>query len=283
MNKIKIAEIFYSIQGEGLYAGTPSVFLRSFGCNFQCRGFGLPAGERSTEPEDVAKKISMFKIYDDLPLVSTGCDSYASWHPDFKHLSPFMTLEDIKTKMEDLIPNKTWTQANGSDVHLVITGGEPLLGWQRAWPKLIEECAANGLINVTFETNGTQDLDPKFAEWLKHQSDVNVTFSISPKLTCSGETWEDAIQPTVVASYAELGDAYLKFVVSSQQDVEEVDRAVTTYKENGFAGQVYLMPIGGVNNLYHLNTKQVAQLSMDKGYKYSPRLQVDIWNNAWGT
>jgi hypothetical protein len=43
------------------------------------------------------------------------------------------------------------------------------------------------------------------------------------------------------------------------------------------------MPVGGVNNLYHLNTKQVAQLSMDKGYKYSPRLQVDIWNNAWGT
>lgn len=283
MNKIKIAEIFYSIQGEGLYAGTPSVFLRSFGCNFQCRGFGLPAGERSTEPEDVAKKISSFKIYDELPLVSTGCDSYASWHPDFKHLSPFMTLAEIKTKMEDLIPNKTWTQANGSDVHLVITGGEPLLGWQRAWPKLIEECAANGLVNVTFETNGTQDLDPKFAEWLKHQSDVDVTFSISPKLTCSGETWEDAIQPTVVASYAELGSAYLKFVVSTQQDVEEVDRAVTIYKEHGFAGQVYLMPIGGVNNLYHLNTKQVAQLSMDKGYKYSPRLQVDIWNNAWGT
>ena len=283
MNKVKIAEIFYSIQGEGLYAGTPSVFLRSFGCNFQCRGFGLATGERSTEPEDVAKKISSFKIYDELPLVSTGCDSYASWHPDFKHLSPFMTLDDIKIKMENLIPNKTWTQTNGSDVHLVITGGEPLLGWQRAWPKLIEECAANGLVNVTFETNGTQDLDPKFTEWLKHQSAVNVTFSISPKLTCSGETWEDAIQPIVVASYAELGSAYLKFVVSTQQDVEEVDRAVITYKEHGFLGQVYLMPVGGVNNLYHLNTKQVAQLSMYKGYKYSPRLQVDIWNNAWGT
>ena len=118
---------------------------------------------------------------------------------------------------------------------------------------------------------------------MRYQSDVDITFSISPKLTCSGETWEDAIQPTVVASYAELGNAYLKFVVSTQQDVEEVDRAVSIYKDNGFAGQVYLMPVGGVNNLYHLNTKQVAQLSMDKGYKYSPRLQVDIWNNAWGT
>ena len=185
--------------------------------------------------------------------------------------------------MEDLIPNKTWTQTNGSDVHLVITGGEPLLGWQRAWPKLIEECAANGLVNVTFETNGTQDLDPKFAEWLRHQSDVNITFSISPKLTCSGETWEDAIQPTTVTSYSELGSAYLKFVVSTQHDVDEVDRAVSIYKDSGFTGLVYLMPVGGVNNLYHLNTKQVAQLSMDKGYKYSPRLQVDIWNNAWGT
>lgn len=282
MNKIKIAEIFYSIQGEGLYAGTPSVFLRSFGCNFQCRGFGLPLGERSTDPEDIAKDISQFKIYEELPLAKTGCDSYASWHPAYKDLSPFMTLDDIKTKMEGLIPNNTWRQGI-NDIHLVITGGEPLLGWQRAWPKLIEECAGNGLVNVTFETNGTQDLDPKFAEWLKHQSDVDITFSISPKLSCSGEAWAEAIQPIVVASYNELGTAYLKFVVSNQQDVEEVDRAVEQYRKEGFEGQVYLMPVGGIDSLYHFNTRQVAQLSMDKGYKYSPRLQVDIWNNAWGT
>lgn len=282
MNKVKIAEIFYSIQGEGLYAGTPSVFLRSFGCNFQCRGFGLPLGQRSTDPEDIAKDISKFKIYEELPLAKTGCDSYASWHPAYKNLSHFMTLDDIKIKMEDLIPNRTWRQGN-NDIHLVITGGEPLLGWQRAWPKLIEECAGNGLVNVTFETNGTQDLDPKFAEWLKHQSDVEVTFSISPKLSCSGEAWSEAIQPIVVASYNELGTAYLKFVVSNQHDVDEVNRAVEQYQKEGFIGNVYLMPVGGVDSIYHFNTKQVAQLSMDKGYKYSPRLQVDIWNNAWGT
>jgi len=282
MNKVKIAEIFYSIQGEGLYAGTPSVFLRSFGCNFQCRGFGLPLGQRSTDPEDIAKDISKFKIYEELPLAKTGCDSYASWHPAYKNLSHFMTLDDIKIKMEDLIPNRTWRQGN-NDIHLVITGGEPLLGWQRAWPKLIEECAGNGLVNVTFETNGTQDLDPKFAEWLKHQSDVEVTFSISPKLSCSGEAWSEAIQPIVVASYNELGTAYLKFVVSNQHDVDEVNRAVDQYQKEGFIGNVYLMPVGGVDSIYHFNTKQVAQLSMDKGYKYSPRLQVVICNNAWGT
>jgi len=32
-----------------------------------------------------------------------------------------------------------------------------------------------------------------------------------------------------------------------------------------------------------LNVKEVAALAMTKGYRYSPRLQVDIWKNAWGT
>jgi len=54
MAKIKVAEIFHSLQGEGLYIGVPSVFLRTFGCNFKCAGFGMPAGELSSEPDDIA-------------------------------------------------------------------------------------------------------------------------------------------------------------------------------------------------------------------------------------
>jgi len=41
--------------------------------------------------------------------------------------------------------------------------------------------------------------------------------------------------------------------------------------------------MGGMPDSYHLNTAKVAELSMLKGYRYSPRLQVDIWRNAWGT
>ena len=53
MSKIKIAELFYSIQGEGRYMGVPSVFLRTFGCNFKCAGFGMPRGELSNEANTI--------------------------------------------------------------------------------------------------------------------------------------------------------------------------------------------------------------------------------------
>ena len=55
--KYYYSEIFYSIQGEGRFAGVPSVFLRTFGCNFQCRGFGMARGERTTEPEKIAENV----------------------------------------------------------------------------------------------------------------------------------------------------------------------------------------------------------------------------------
>ena len=32
----KINEIFYSIQGEGYFTGTPTVFVRFSGCNLRC-------------------------------------------------------------------------------------------------------------------------------------------------------------------------------------------------------------------------------------------------------
>jgi len=288
MQKLKVAEIFYSLQGEGKWAGVPSVFLRTFGCNFECRGFGLPRGESTTVPEEIAEQVDQFKIYEELPLASTGCDSYASWHPKFKHLSPVLETGAVRERMEDIIPNNTWTQDNYQDVHLVITGGEPLLGWQRAYPELIDSCMDNGLQNITFETNGTQALSEDFKSWLKdtwyeERGYQAMTFSVSAKLPVSGEKWEEAILPDVVVEYEKYGYCYLKFVVATEQDVKDVDRAVELYREAGFKGPVYLMPVGGLPEDYHLNTAQVAELAMEKGYRYSPRLQVDIWRNAWGT
>ena len=288
MKKLKVAEIFYSLQGEGKWAGVPSVFLRTFGCNFQCRGFGLPKGESTTVPEEIAEKVDQFKIYEELPLAATGCDSYASWHPKFKHLSPVLETTAVNQRMEELIPGGRWDNDSQQDVHLVITGGEPLLGWQRSYPELLEQAMEKGLHNIPFETNGTQEIAPEFEQWVYNvwhglRLWDQLTFSVSAKLPCSGEKWEEAIKPDIVVNYEKLGYTYLKFVVSTEDDVEDVDRAVKEYRDAGFQGPVYLMPIGGLPEDYHLNTEQVAELSMKKAYRYSPRLQVDIWRNAWGT
>jgi len=282
MSKIKIAELFYSIQGEGRYMGVPSVFLRTFGCNFKCQGFGMPRGEASQEANNIDP--AKYNDYKMLPLVSTGCDSYASWDPRFKDLSPMLTSDAIADRIAEIIPHGEW-----KDEHLVITGGEPLLGWQRAYPDLLDHPKMIGLKEITFETNGTQKLDPKFKEYLKNWSQNppftsrEITFSVSAKLPCSGEKWDEAILPEVVCEYEQVGTAYLKFVIATEQDFADAECAIAAYRKAGFTGHVYLMPVGGVESVYALNNRTVADLAMKNGLRYSDRLQVPLFKNEWGT
>jgi len=287
--KLKISELFYSAQGEGRFVGVPSVFLRTFGCNFQCAGFGLRKGEKTKEVEPIAQNVGIYKTFEELPLVSTGCDSYASWHPAFKHLSPTYDNQEVVQRLLALTPNQHWQQRNGNDVHLVITGGEPLLGWQREYADLLSQPGMEDLRNITFETNGTQPLYQElidyFYQWKNERSDRSwdtVTFSVSPKLSASGERWEDAVKPDVVKSYNWLGFTYLKFVVESLEHFDEVDQAVSEYRYAGFTGPVYVMPVGGVVSVYDGNRINVADEALKRGYNYSPRLHVDIWGNGWG-
>jgi organic radical activating enzyme len=142
---------------------------------------------------------------------------------------------------------------------------------------------------LTFETNGSQELYPEVWEYLHYEFTNHgryrdrLTFSVSPKLPGSGEKWDNAIRPDIIKSFDDIGMTYLKFVISTEQDLEDVDHAVYKYREAGFSGPVYLMPVGGVADVYNLNTQQVANMAMKRGYRYSPRLQVDLWRNAWGT
>lgn len=280
--KLKISELFYSIQGEGRFMGVPSIFLRTFGCNFTCGGFGMPKGQMSDERTKINAK--SFKNYSDLPLVHTGCDSYASWDVSFKHLSPVMDIQSIVARILAELPHKEW-----KDEHLVITGGEPLLGWQKAYPELLEYNGMRDLAELTFETNGTQMLSADFEEYLFQdwtrfgRRYSNLTFSVSPKLSVSGEKWEDAIKPDVVSQYQSVGYTYLKFVVATKEDAEEAEQAVNEYRKKGFGGPVYLMPLGGTEQLYSLNNRAVAELAMRKGWRYSDRLQIPLFKNAWGT
>jgi organic radical activating enzyme len=280
MSKLKVSEIFYSAQGEGRFIGVPSVFLRTFGCNFTCGGFGMKdRTQMSTEREFIDP--TQYRIYEELPLVSTGCDSYASWHPDFRDLSPLIETDGIVERIMEMIPHGRWM-----DEHLVITGGEPLLGWQRAYPDLLSNEKMRSLKEITFETNGTQPLSSEFSdylrEWKRHREKNALTFSVSPKLSVSGEKWDEAILPKIIHQYQNVGFVYLKFVVASEEDIQEAVKATDEYRKGGFNGPVYLMPLGGVVSVYDGTRIHVADEALKRGYWYTPRLHVDLWGNGWG-
>jgi organic radical activating enzyme len=312
MSKIKISEIFgpagywnYNVteggfdnqfverwgvtQGEGQYVGIRSVFLRTFGCNLRCPSFGLDHGEKTTEPAEFAKNIHLYNNISETPAAQYGCDSYFSVYPEFKSLSPSINTQEIaamilKASGGSLLDNYA------SPIHLILTGGEPMLpGWQKTYQELIDHIyrldPGSGIMKVTVETNGTQPLIKDFREGNLFLPDVDLTWSISPKLSVSGHTAEEAICPEVIASYLEQSnDLYLKFVVVSPADFDEVDRTVKSIEEAcGTRLKVYIMPEGGTVGEYQKHsTLDLVGEAVKRGYNITPRLQVMIGANVTG-
>ena len=312
MNKLRYSEMFYSLQGEGRYVGVPSLFLRLFGCNFECRGFGQDRDRSKWIPHDMMphnQEHPDIKVLEDLPVPHVGCDSSFSWGKKWGHLASNDDIDTLVKKME--ITNWYGDKEHHSSptayklspcllqddgVHLVITGGEPLLkGFQ---PGLVELMTHPDLQTrfVTIETNGTQEFS--FRKLISEKSQeayidyhrkfgVNknggITFSVSPKLSNSGEKWEEAIRPEVLESYNRWPKSYLylKFVVRDEEDMKEVHEAVRAYDHAQVnIDAIYLMPETGPHGMYDY---EVAQLAMKYGYKFSPRLQINLFGNEWGT
>ena len=297
--KLRYSEAFYSVQGEGKFVGVPSVFLRTFGCNFRCMNFGL---DRSEPMRDAKQKAGVIhneevqglldnkvhettKVFNDLPIIHTGCDTYASIYPEFKHFNKQATVEEVVEHLISLLPEGKWTCDNGQDIHLIMTGGEPLLAWQRLYIELFEHPRMADLKNVTFETNTTQFLKEDLFDYLNNSDRITVTWSCSPKLSVSGEPWDTAIKPKVASNYQSVDDSdlYLKFVVADRMDIEEAERAVNEYRSAGVECPVYLMPLGGRSEEYNLNVQEVANICMEKGWRFTPRLHISLFGNAWGT
>mgnify|MGYP002641679610 FL=1 len=297
--KLRYSEAFYSVQGEGKFVGVPSVFLRTFGCNFRCMNFGVDKsvgdrweqharGERYNAEVKALLDAGVHETtekFEDLPIIHTGCDTYASIYPEFKDFNKLATIDEVVEHLLSLLPEGKWTMDNGQDVHLILTGGEPLLAWQRLYVELFEHPGMKDLKNVTIETNTTQSLHDEFYEYLNNNERIQVTFSCSPKLSVSGESWDDAIKPDVAREYSLVdgSDIYFKFVVADRSDVDEVTRAVQQYRDSGLECPVYLMPMGGRSEEYSLNVKEVAELCMERGWRFTPRLHISLFGNAWGT
>ena len=309
MNKLRYSEMFYSLQGEGRYVGVPSVFLRLFGCNFECRGFGQDRDKSNWLPEEQMphnRDYPDVKSIVDLPVPTFGCDSSFSWGKKWGHLAQYDDIDTIIKKMNETVNWYGQKERMEGDisaalkqddaVHLVITGGEPLLkGFQ---PGVFELMTHQDLKTrfVTIETNGTQIFSPydycnpngyMFPDHHKKfgvNKNAGITFSVSPKLSNSGESWSEAIRPEALASYNAwpYSYLYLKFVIRGEYDLVEVEQAISEYDKAGInICAVYLMPEGAVD--HQMEELKIAKIALKHGYKYSPRLHLNLFGNEWGT
>jgi 7-carboxy-7-deazaguanine synthase len=266
-----------------------------FGCNFHCHGFGQ-GRDRSKwlKPEEMpyaTQDLSDVKHVSELPVVEIGCDASASWSNRYKHLVNWDDVSKIAKDVTAYTPQNKWTCDNGQDVHFIITGGEPML-WQRETQQLLRQPEFNDLKNITIETNCTQPFKEGFDKFLHGlvngdytKEPVHITWSTSPKLSISGEAWDKAIRPDVAKQYASIPNTHLyyKFVVQDEQDLDEVNRARDEYHKAGVDADIWLMPMGATQEGQAKTAGQVAEMAMKHGFKYSPRLHVDLFGNKWGT
>lgn len=291
--KIRVSEIFGGtlpdkniipvIQGEGRFVGTPSIFVRLFGCNLRCPGFGNPGyqlGTKNVEVKGIIESLVQFKSIEDLPRVETGCDTYYAVYPEFKRFTKDYTISELVRAIQE----RSYTQFKPP--HLVFTGGEPLL-WQKQLNSLIPELSATRIKELTFETNGTIELDSYFIKTL-NSTPLSITWSVSPKLSCSGHPQSETFIPIALRTYNQVSNSklFLKFVVD--KEAKTYDELLTTVKKYSFDGvvvdDVYLMPEGGnFNDSYKANREYVVSICSYLGFNYSPRLQVELFDNVVGS
>jgi 6-pyruvoyltetrahydropterin 2'-reductase len=298
------SEIFYSVQGEGLYTGVPTAWLRFFMCNLQCNGFGQkdPTDESTYElpyKEFDAKSVTSIE---DMPVWKFGCDSSYSWAAKFKHLQHKKTAAEICDEIQNALKNEYNPEGlflhphSQQEQHMCFTGGEPLMPHaQAAVIDVLREFKArnNQPMYITFETNGTQKLTDEFVDFMNNEYYwTEVFFSVSPKLfTVSGEKADKAIKPEVVARYYEIAAAHgqIKPVVGGDdRQWEELDSVIEQFRDAEIDWPVWVMPVGateeGQAGEYgsHASAGKVAEMAYKRGYNVSSRVHVYLWGNLIG-
>lgn len=284
------SEIFgRTIQGEGFYTGVPTIWYRAWGCNFNCSGFGQkdPTNPQTWELPYEDIDASKYGSMEELPVFHTGCDSSYSWAQKFQHLAHKGTAAEIADELEKWLPGGVWRHpVSNQPTHLAFTGGEPMMS-QTAIVKILEEFALrdNTPPMITIETNGTQSVRAPFIKHFNENAGVKEIFwSVSPKLYLSGEDWEQAVQPDVVAEYAEICNAgQLKYVCDgSQRGWDEVEEATELYRQAGINWDVWIMPVGADREMQESHQAVITEQAVDRGYNVAARVHTWIFGNMIG-
>lgn len=286
--KYRYSEIFgQTFQGEGAYTGRPTAWLRVWGCNFECAGFGQDQPDKPETYDLDYLKIdpSEYKSMEALPVFHRGCDSSYSWAKKFSHLAHQNTASEICEKIEAVLPGGKFLHPQSKQWHhMAFTGGEPMMS-QTAIVDVMENFAArdNTPRFVTIETNGTQKPRPAF-ENLFANHDGELFWSVSPKLYLSGEMWANAIKPEVLAHYKAISDhGQLKFVSNGTDRAwDEVARATEAYREAGINWDVWIMPVGADREMQESHQARIAEQAVERGYSVSARVHTWVFGNVIG-
>lgn len=201
-----------------------------------------------------------------------GCDTvYAVNKKHFSH--NWISI----TKAQELLAVLNLYELPKS-VDIVLTGGEPLLyADEPVFVEFLETLHKNGHA-ITFETNGSMAVD-----FIKYPIYKEMIFALSIKLENSHEPHNKRIRPDIINSLAtQSKDAFFKFSIDADSitlGLEEEIEEITSYALNT---KVYCMPLGGNKLEIEANTEPLIEFCKAKGYNFSDRLHIRIWDQNKG-
>ena len=303
MKTHRYSEIFYSFQGEAEMAGKPTVWLRFFGCNLECNGFG------QTEPTKPETHILPYKDFDvstverleDLPVWNYGCDSSYSWSAKYKKLVHDETVEEIVDRLTNLMksPDNPYGEfvhpVTNQDTQLAFTGGEPMLN-QQAMIDIVREFMRreNTPRTITVETNATKPLSADLKTFIEDEYANGLGYrwhwAMSPKLhNVSGEV--DAVDAFRIHEYCStLGTtSVLKFVhngsAAAWDEVTKYQYDIYEYfkAEGMYPPEMWIMPVGATKDAQELPTVgEISIEAMKRGYNVATRNHCYVFGNVIG-
>lgn len=280
---------FLSIQGEGARTGRLSVWVRFFGCNLCCNGFGQkdPTDPLTYELPYKDIDVTLYKSMADLPVFEKGCDSGYSWAPKFKKLALDYETKDLVNEIMWLLPCQEWQEPiTRNRYDLCFTGGEPMLH-QVDMINIMEDMAMDAPDYVQVETNGTTPISPMLSEFLVTGNISRWHWNVSPKLFyVSGEPIERAWKPEAIVSLFSMAAGCLKFVVNNDPRCwDELNDKVAQLRSLGVDAPVFVMPVGATKdsqeNIDHVG--KIARRAIQEGYHVSGRLHATLFGNGIGT
>ncbi|MEA1982465.1 MAG: 7-carboxy-7-deazaguanine synthase QueE [Campylobacterota bacterium] len=244
-----LVEHFYSIQGEGKYVGTPSLFFRFGGCNMKCEGFGC--SEIAPNGDAVL-----------------GCDTVYAVNKE--HFS--QNWAAIKNTQELLNILDLYELPEAVDI--VLTGGEPLIYANDPLFIGFLETLVDAGHRITFETNGSLNVD-----FEKYGIYKECIFALSVKLSNSNEPFSKRVRGDAIYNIASNAkDAFFKFSIDAESINLGLEEELNEILLHSPRTSVYCMPLGGDKQEVEKNTEPLIEFCKAKGYNFSDRLHIRIWD-----